>query len=207
MILFRMHVALLTMASFAFALVAGRGVPTVARILLLGAAGGAAFFLFGSLQAELQVDLSSVGSIANYVEQATGAATRGVDDTLANASFPVKLVSLLIRPLFFDVENLFGLAASVQNLVMIGITFYLFANFRLLVEMFRGSLAVRFATIHFVAIYLMLAVMYYNVGLGLRQREMATPALLVVLGAVVMVAQLRRRTKGQPVQAAMMAAA
>jgi hypothetical protein len=207
MILFRMHVALLTMASFAFALVAGRGVPTVARILLLGAAGGAAFFLFGSLQAELQVDLSSVGSIANYVEQATGAATRGVDDTLANASFPVKLVSLLFRPLFFDVENLFGLAASVQNLVMIGITFYLFANFRLLVEMFRGSLAVRFATIHFVAIYLMLAVMYYNVGLGLRQREMATPALLVVLGAVVMVAQLRRRTKGQPVQAAMMAAA
>ncbi|MBK9431489.1 MAG: hypothetical protein IPN50_03360 [Sphingomonadales bacterium] len=141
----------------------------------------------------MQVDLSSVDSIASYVEQQTTAATRGVDNTLATSSFPVKLISLLYRPFFIDMNGVFGLIASFQNVAMVAFTVLLLRNFRLWGELFRGSLAIRFATIHFLLLYLMLAFMYYNVGLGLRQREMATPALLVVIGAIVMVGQLRKR--------------
>jgi hypothetical protein len=193
MTLIRAHVALLTMGSFALALVAGQGVPTAARILLGGAAAVSAFFMFGRLQAELNVDLSSVGSIATFVEQQTEAATRGVDNTLANASFPMKLFSLLYRPLFFDAGGLFGLVASVQNALMIVFTVFLARNIKLWVELFRGSLAIRFATIQAIALFLMLAFMYYNVGLGLRQREMATPALLIIICTVWLVARLRRQ--------------
>lgn len=194
MVSIRVHVALVTMVAMALALVAGRGVPNVVRMALGVAALAAGGFLFSTLQAELKVDLSTIGSIANYVDQQTAAATRGVDSTLANASFQVKLLSLLYRPFFFDSGGLFGVVASFQNVVMLFITFWLARNFRLWIELFRGSLAVRFATIHFLAMYLMLAIMYYNVGLGLRQREMATPALLVVFSAIVMVGALRRRS-------------
>jgi hypothetical protein len=193
MILIRAHVALLTVGSFALALVVGQGVPTAARILLGGAAAVSAFFMFGTLQAELKVDLSSVGSIATFVEQQTEAATRGVDNTLANASFPVKLFSLLYRPLFFDAGGLFGLVASVQNALMIVFTVFLARNIKLWAELFSGSLAIRFATIQTVALFFMLAFMYYNVGLGLRQREMATPALLIIICTVWLVARLRRQ--------------
>jgi hypothetical protein len=193
MILIRAHVALLTVGSFALALVAGQGVPIAARILLGGAAAVSAFFMFGRLQAELNVDLSSVGSIATFVEQQTEAATRGVDNTLANASFPVKLFSLLYRPLFFDAGGLFGLVASVQNALMIVFTVFLARNIKLWAELFRGSLAIRFATIQTAALFFMLAFMYYNVGLGLRQREMATPALLIIICTVWLVARLRRQ--------------
>ena len=194
MVSIRVHVALVTVVAMALALVAGRGVPNVLRMALGVAALAAGGFLFSTLQAELKVDLSSIGSIANYVDQQTAAATRGVDNTLANSSFPVKLLSLLYRPFFFDSGGIFGVVASVQNVVMVFITFWLIRNFRLWAELFRGSLAVRFATIHFVTMYLMLAFMYYNVGLGLRQREMATPALFVVFSAIFMVGALRRRS-------------
>ena len=200
MVLFRAHVALLTVVSLAMALVAGRGVPTAARFVLVMAAIVSSGYLFATLQAELRVDLSSVGSIATYIENQTTAATRGVDNTLATASFPVKLFSLLYRPLFIDAGSLFGLIASFQNLVMIGITIFLMRNFGLWMELFRGSLAIRFATIHFVALYLMLGFMYYNVGLGLRQREMATPALLIVVATVLIVRQLRRNAQAPRVQ-------
>jgi hypothetical protein len=193
MVLIRAHVALLTVVSLTLALVAGRGVPTAARVLLVGTSAVASVFLFGTLQAELQVDLTSVGSVASFVEQQTDSATRGVDQTLANASFPVKLFSVLYRPLFFDSSGLFGLIASFQNLIMVAITFLLIRNFRLWLELFRGSLAIRFASIHFVALFLMLAFMYYNVGLGLRQREMATPALIITFSAVWMLSRLRQR--------------
>jgi hypothetical protein len=200
MVLFRAHVALLTVVSLAMALVAGRGVPTAARILLILAAIVSSGYLFATLQSELRVDLSSVGSIATYIENQTTAATRGVDNTLATASFPVKLFSLLYRPLFVDAGSLFGLIASFQNLVMIGITIFLMRNFGLWMELFRGSLAIRFATIHFSALYLMLGFMYYNVGLGLRQREMATPALLIVVATVMIVRQSRRNALTAPMQ-------
>ena len=194
MVLIRVHVALLTVVALLLALVAGRGVPNIARIILLVAAMAGAGFLFATVQAELRVDLSSVGSIANYVDQQTTAATRGVDNTLAKASFSVKLFSLLYRPFFIDSGGVFGIVASIQNVIMVGITFLLIRNFRLWAELFRGSLAIRFATIHFVTLYLMLAIMYYNVGLGLRQREMATPALLVVFATLYMVGAMRRKS-------------
>jgi hypothetical protein len=200
MVLIRAHVGLLTVASLALALVAGRGVPTIARILLVSAAAVSGVFLFSTLQAELRVDLSSVGSIATFVEQQTEAATRGVDNTLATASFPVKLFSLLYRPLFVDAGGLFGLIASVQNAIMIIFTIFLLRNYRVWKELFRGSLAIRFATIQMGALFFMLAFMYYNVGLGLRQREMATPALLIIVSTIWLVVRLRRQTPAPAVQ-------
>lgn len=198
MMFIRVHVGLVTVVALALAMVAGRDVPNIARIALAVSAIVAGGFLFTALQSQLQIDLTSVESIANYVDQQTAAATRGVDNTLANASFPVKLLSLLYRPFFIDSGGIFGIVASFQNVAMVGITFLLLRNFRLWAELFTGSLAIRFATIHFVMMYLMLAFMYYNVGLGLRQREMATPALLAVLGAIWMVIQLRRQARLGP---------
>lgn len=195
MVLFRAHIAMLTIMVFALALLAGRGVPTAAKFLLGGVAIVGAVFLFGTLQTELGSDLSSIGSVAGFFEKQTTAATTGGDSTLANSPFLFKLFSLLYRPLFVDADGIFGLIASAQNVVMIAITFLLIRNFRLWAGLFRNSLAIRFATLHFMAVYLLLSLAYYSVGLGLRQREMATPALLVVLGAVWMVGRLRQRTK------------
>ena len=194
MLAIRVHVAFVTVAAVSLALVVGRGVPNILRVVLSIVALVSSGFLFSTLQSELKVDLTSIGSISDYIGRQTTAATLGVDNTLANASFPVKLLSLLYRPFFLDSGGVFGIVASFQNVIMLVITFWFIRNFRLWAELFKVSFAIRFATIHFVSLYLMLAFMYYNVGLGLRQREMATPALLLVFAVTFMVAELRRQS-------------
>ncbi|MEP7221515.1 MAG: hypothetical protein ABI673_02480 [Novosphingobium sp.] len=192
MVLFRPHVALVSVGSLALSLVIGRGVSGITRVTLIAIAAVAAVMLGRTLQASLNVDISSTSSIASFVETQTSQATMGTDDSLARAFFPIKLLSLLYRPFFIDTNGIFGLVASVQNIVMLYITYQLLKNFRLWRDVFRESLPVRFATIYFLALFMMLALAYYNVGLGLRQREMATPAILLVFAAVHMIS-LRRR--------------
>jgi hypothetical protein len=200
MVLIRGHVALLTVASLSLALISGRGLPPAVRIILGASALVSTYFMSDRLQAEFNIDLSSVGSIATFVEQQTEAATRGVDASLANSAFPVKLFSLLYRPLFFDAGGLFGLVASVQNTLMVVFTVFLARNIKLWSELFRSSLPIRFATIQMFALFLMLAFAYYNVGLGLRQREMATPALLIIVATVWMVLRIRRNAEARMLQ-------
>jgi hypothetical protein len=196
-VLFRPHVALVSIGSLALALVTGKGVSNFTRISLIAVAGVTAFLLARTLQASLNVDISSASSIASFVETQTSQATLNTDDSLARSMFPVRLFSLLYRPLFIDTNGTFGLVASVQNIIMIYITFKLLRNFKLWRDIFRESLPIRFSTIYFLALLLMLSVAYYNVGLGLRQREMATPALVLVFATIYMVSERRHRDRAR----------
>jgi hypothetical protein len=196
MLLFRPHVALVAVLSLSLALVTGRGISNFARLALASISAAAAYTLAGTVQDSLQIDLSSVGSIADYIEN-TGSVTAsaaGEGGELINLPFPLKLASLLYRPFFFDAGGVFGLVASIQNLFMVYASYQLARNFGLWVAMFRESFPVRFATVFLGAMVLMLTVMYYNVGLGLRQREMFSPALCLIFGAVILVSRGRRVT-------------
>lgn len=198
MLLFRPHVALVAVLSLSLALIAGRGVSLTVRIMMIATSGIAAFALVGTVLDSLRIDLSSVGSVASYVEDRTSVAANaaGTSGTLVSLPFPVKVLSLLYRPFFFDAGGIFGLVASIQNVFMLYASYQLARNFRLWTEMFRDSLPIRYATVFLGTMILMLSVMYYNVGLGLRQREMFTPALCLIFGAIYLVQRGQRAVAG-----------
>lgn len=185
MLLFRPHVALVAAAALALAVVMGRGIGPGLRL-------GAAVFaiicvaLVGqTVQSSLQIDLTSVGSIADYVEnQTTVASGASGDAAVANMSFAAKLLSLLFRPLFFDAGGFAGFIASFQNVFMLFIAATLVRKIRVWRQMFRASLGIRFATTYLFGMILLLTLMYYNLGLGLRQREMFTPALFLIFAVL-----------------------
>jgi hypothetical protein len=159
--------------------------PPAIRIGAIGFALICVIFVGRTVQSSLQIDLSSVGSIASYVETQTSvASTASSNEELVSMSYPAKLASLLFRPLFLDASGLFGLVASVQNLFMLFAAFVLVRETRVWRQMFLASLAIRYATIYLFGMILLLTLMYYNVGLGLRQREMFTPALYLIFGAL-----------------------
>ncbi len=197
MILIRPHIALVTLAAMGLALITGKGVSLSLRVVLLGAIAVGGVALFGTVQSQLNTTGSGSDSIANFVETASYAAGEGGSGSLARMPLPLKLLSLLYRPFFVDASGVFGLVASLQNIAMVAITIALVRNFRLWVAMFRASFLIRFVTIQTAALFVLLALMYYNVGLGLRQREMATPSLLVLAVAVMLLAG-RRRAAAQP---------
>ena len=181
----RPHIALIAAAGLAFAVMIGRGLPNYARF---GAFVFAAICLVAvgiTVQSSLAIDLSSAGSIANYVDnQVDSLSTAAGATDMASMPYFFKLLSLLYRPFFFDYNGIFSLVASLQNVFMIVVTYLLARNWRIWRDMFFASIAVRYATFFLFGMILFLTIIYYNVGLGLRQREMFTPALFFIVTAV-----------------------
>lgn len=202
MVLFRLHVALVAVAALAVTLMTGRGVSPVLRVLLIVATIPVLYVLVGTIQSSFQLDLASVGSVANYVEDQTNslAEATGQTDGIVKQAFPIKLFSLLYLPFFIGSGGIFGFVASFQNVFMLYVSSVLVRETRSWRALFRQSLPIRFATIFLTAMILMLTVMYYNVGLGLRQREMFTPALYLVFGALYLVRSARRAAAPLPGQ-------
>jgi hypothetical protein len=119
----------------------------------------------------------------------------------AQGSYPVRVVSLLFRPFFFDAGGIPGLIASFENLVLLFIFGFMAYHFRILRELFRRVMLIRYCVIFSLTVILLLATVYYNVGLGLRQKMMAMPTLLTLLAGIVAVLRLQvrnRRLQAQP---------
>lgn len=203
MALIRPHIAFVAAASFALAVVMGKGIAPGVRVGATIFAALCVGFVGATVQSSLQVDLLSVGSVTDYVDGFVANAAVAADaEDMTSASYPFKLLSLLYRPLFVDYNGVFSLIPSVQNLFMLGFTYFLFKNRGLWVSLYRQHLAMRFATIFLIGMILLLTIMYYNVGLGLRQREMFTPALYFVISVLAAYrwreALVDRNRKSQP---------
>jgi hypothetical protein len=56
----------------------------------------------------------------------------------------------------------------------------------------QAALFARFAILFFILLVILLALVNYNVGLGLRQKMMTMPALLVFFAAMVAVREARK---------------
>ena len=93
------------------------------------------------------------------------------------------MISLLFRPFFFDARNFFGLVASIENVGAVFLFGYLLFHFRDVRTLMRHVLFMRFSIYLSMILICILAVLNYNVGLGLRERVMVYPPLFCLLVA------------------------
>lgn len=199
MALFRPHVALIATISLALAAAFGRSTTTQAKagLLILGLVGIA--ITANTVETSLQVDVSSPGSISSFVERQQAVNEEvGGGTSVRNASFPVRLLSLLFRPLFFDVNGPMALIASIENVFMIAFVIYTYRTKGGMVRIFREVYFFRFALFFTCILLLMLSFVYYNVGLGLRQRSMVLPALFSLFVTQYLVGRASPRTVIKP---------
>jgi hypothetical protein len=104
--------------------------------------------------------------------------------SLNTASFPMRLLSLLFRPFFVDARNMLGIVASVENLFILLMFFYFLFRWREVIDLYRKVFFIRFSAVLTLSLILLLAIVNYNVGLGLRERTMFLPPLLSIFVAV-----------------------
>lgn len=188
-LLVRPHIALLGMVAFALALLLGRGTSLLMRAgllaVVLAGIGSVAGLVEGMVYG---LNFSSADSMAQVLESRSMVSEEsGADLSITGASAPVRLVSLLFRPFFFDANGIFGYVASLENLVLLGVFFTLVRRAGTGFAVARATVFARFAFFFFVLITAMLATFNYNVGLGLRQKMMMMPALLVFFAAMMAV--------------------
>lgn len=185
MVLFRPHVALIALIAFAAASSVGTSISFGRRIGLLALACVGIWFASGAVQSTFGVDTGSMSSISDYLDKQTIAfATDKGTTSIGKASFMVRLVSLLFRPFFFDAHGGLGLIASVENVGVLVAVLYMIIHWRDLAHLATRVFFIRFALIYMVGLLLLLSLIYYNVGLGLRERVMAYPMFYSILIAL-----------------------
>lgn len=184
MILFRAHIALAVVTSVAIAAFFHRGISTGKKIGLLALSLVAAASLVGSVRATINVDVTDPNSISMFLERrgaipvsATGATA------VRDAPAVVRLVSLLFRPFFFDANGIFGFITSVENIGSILLFIYMIKNWKMLKNLSSEVFFIKFCVFLSVILIAMLTLIYYNVGLGVRERVMVFPPLFCVFVA------------------------
>lgn len=195
-LLVRPHIALIALIALAVALLLGRNISLLTRVglmaVVLAGIGSVAGLVEGTVTG---LSLSSTDSVTEFLETKSQVSEEsGADLSIVGASFPVKLLSLLFRPFFIDANGALGYIASLENAVLLVIILTLLRRFGTAWAMTRAAMFSRFAIFFFGMITLLLALVNYNVGLGLRQKMMMMPALLIFFVALQAVRTLQKGT-------------
>lgn len=182
MVLFRAHIALLAVSALAGAALFGSSVGMAQKLGLMSVALLGIVLTSGAVESSFGVDPTSVSSVSEFLDE-QNSVYAGMQGTtsLGDAPFALRVVSLLFRPLFFDAHGVLGIIASIENVGVIIAVIYVIRNWRDLAYLARRVVFVRFVMIFAFLTLLALSIVYYNVGLGLRQRVMAYPTLFATL--------------------------
>ena len=179
MALFRPHIALVAMGAVSIAALLDTRSSAGVRIMLMAATLTATWVVSSTVQSTFSVDVTSSESLGHFFATQSDAVQRmETESEVIAASYPMKLVSLLFRPFFFDAEGALGAVASFENLLMLVMIGAIVVRMRDSLSLFKNVFFLRFSLVFTVALIGLLAYVYYNVGLGLRQRSMFLPPLI-----------------------------
>lgn len=198
MLLVRPHIALVAVAALCVTLFFDRNTRPAIKGLLIAIAAASGALIAMTIQSTFNIDVSNADSISDfYARQEDTIDMMGGED-LYNLPFVLRVASLLYRPMFLDAEGFYGLMASIENSIFLCLSAYLIFHWRDVILLTRKLPFVRFAMVFSWLIILMIASVYYNVGLGLRQRTMALPGFIAVLVTVLAMVRARRAAAVPP---------
>jgi hypothetical protein len=185
MVLFRAHIALITMMSVALAAATHGRFTAGRRLALLTIAAVGAVILTGAVNSTLKLDITSSGSLSSFfAERDQIAAASSGSTTIGDAGYPMRLISLLFRPFFIDVSGFLGFVPSAENVGSVLLFGYMIIKWQQLRWLTKRVFFMRYALSFTIILVLLLASVNYNLGLGIRQRVMALPTLLSILVAM-----------------------
>ncbi len=182
MLLVRPHIAaLLLMTASAIFVLMGQGSAFVRATLVAISVPAAAYTLIGALAYVGLGDNFSAAAITEYVEQRQEYNIEGqFGIEISELSVPMRMFTYLYRPLFFDAQGLVGVAFSIENVVLLGITFIgLFA----MINQRRSNLpryTFWFMLSYVVLSWIILSNTTANLGIALRQKWMFLPMLQII---------------------------
>lgn len=197
MLIFRAELAGVALLSVSLAMLFSRRLSPAAHVGMLIASLAIFAITTMTLRTWVGIDITSAGSVGTFLEAQSDIAQRSSGGTdVVGASYPVRLFSLLFRPFFFDADGPFALLASLENVFLVWIFYRVVHDFHIAGRLISNVFAPRFHLIFAMLTAILLALVYYNVGLGLRHRTMMLPALLAFFSATRAVSIKRLRASG-----------
>jgi hypothetical protein len=148
-----------------------KGVSMVWKIVFLGGAAIAFFFIYRDVLTLVGIDEEEFISQGLDLTHRAGEltkATSGVD--ISNYSLPLQVFTFLYRPLFFDAPGILGLIVSFENLFYLYVTLKII-NLRGLRFVLTSNFLVKTAFFSFITVSIALAQIAGNLGLAMRQKS------------------------------------
>lgn len=184
MAVIRPHVAVVTVLGVVGALALTKQLSFKAKLALAPVAVVGLVYVVLQVMERFRLGLD-FESISNFVEvQQSFGEEFGGGANLQNLPFPMKVFTLLFRPLYVDAPGVMGLVASVENTLLLYLFGYVAWHWRILFRLLTRVSYITYNVAFAVPLVLMLAMVNYNIGLGQRQKMMAVPALLIIYGTI-----------------------
>ncbi|QNJ98945.1 hypothetical protein ALE3EI_2407 [Constantimarinum furrinae] len=176
----RPHIAAFLLLSFGIGYILDGGLKVYVKIFFFIILVGAFVGFFDTIMLYLRIENFDLETISSYSEDKVSKLSRshtgtGVD--ISSYSFPLKVFTFLFRPLFFDVNGVLAIIASLENLLLLILT----AKFIWLNPIklfFKASYFFKSLFIFFILGVISFSLILGNLGIMLRQKNMFIPALL-----------------------------
>lgn len=182
----RNHVGAVAMTAIAGGLLWSGQLSGKARIALAPVALIGLVIIVGKAMTRFDVSLDAE-SLGGFFEEQQELGDRfGSGADLQSLALPLKIWSLLFRPLFVGEgsEGVMGLAASIENTILLAIFGYIVFHWKLVFQLSRKVFYITYSIIFSGILIILLSLVNYNIGLGQRQKMMAVPAILMIAATV-----------------------
>jgi hypothetical protein len=195
---FRPHIAAFASIALLVTLIFDVRVRILAKIPMILLALSGAIWAATTVERTLGIGALDADSISEFLASKQEIGLRSVQGTeLYYLPLPLKIASLLFRPLFFDAKGLLGYIVSIENILVLYIFMTIAFRWRDLFRLFLSVPYVRFCAIFATLLIVLLSLVTYNVGLGLRQKYMAMPAIVLLYVTLLV---YRRAKEGSTLQ-------
>jgi hypothetical protein len=181
--LIRPHVTLFALISFGIAYFFSSKATKYQRIILTILVLGMAIMILPKLLEYSKIDSLSTDNLDKFANERAGLLNReSTGSRLDVSSYPfvIKVFTFLYRPLFFDINNVTAILASVENLFLLLLTFKALKNKPF--QAYKSAPLIIQSLIIFLIIgTLAFSQILSNMGIMLRMRNMFLPSLFLFI--------------------------
>ncbi len=182
-LLIRPHVLIILFAAFGLAYLLSTNLNVWKRFFIFTLLASVSTLLLPTVLEYVSLDSLTVESTLNrFDNQAKNLSGDAIGSSVDIQSypFPLKIVTFLFRPLFFDINSMFTALASVENLILLGLTIKALASKP--IKTYRSAPVV----VKSYLIFLLLGTLVFsfslsNFGVILRMKNMFIPAFILYL--------------------------
>ena len=177
----RPHITLFLLGAFGVAYLLDGKLKAYQKILFVLVFLVGFLSIFGRVMQFVQLESLEVSEIEQYAANKSSqlnSARSGSGIDTSSYPFPLKVFTFLYRPLFFDIGGVFGILASVENVLLLMFT-VVSVRKRFFVGFKRAQPVIKGLAIFTLSGILTFPLILGNLGIMMRQKNMFMPSMLI----------------------------
>ena len=179
----RPHIVILMLMAFGCAFLISRKLPAYRRLFFFGVLIAISIVILPKVLQYVNVDEGTLEDIVSRSEAQAGSLSGqniGSSIDISSYPFPLKVLTFLYRPLFFDIRGITSLFASFENVILIFLT-YKIIRFKPVAAFRNAPIVIKGYLIFLIIGAMILSLSLSNLGIILRMKNMFLPGFLVYL--------------------------